>query len=191
MSRRRRPAPVRIDLVEEISAAWDSAWKQNLVTRARDEAEALRRDVATVYGQSATYYLTASEIEREMRRLADIAMGGGGFGPVRFTGLGGISLLDHCREWLCRNYALDHDGGSLTARRYRPKGEPLSPAEKTAPSRSEKRRVRYGVLHFDDGSGANLCGRKNARTRGGYVRKPTEGGEFVTCKSCLKKMEGN
>ena len=187
------------NLTAEIARAWDYCW-------------------ANRYEPERTPYLSATDLERRVRAAADErarnapeGTGDGWMSSVRITGLGGRSLLDHVRDWLCgevRRGRLTTDAagrGHISGARYRPRGVGLSAAEEKAAAVpvEEKRRRRWithlksvwaGVPYLPPFSPA-AC-RANHTRKGGwryYAGRDrvhtTEDPAKVTCKVCRKIAE--
>lgn len=108
-----------LNLPLEFAASWTRLWKANLESRLKGHD----------YG-GRTYFLAASEIERELRdelgRRIRAERPDDYLGTLRISGLGGRPLLDHVRSWLRgevlsgRLEADDRGRGHCSSMRFRP-----------------------------------------------------------------------
>lgn len=178
-----RPFDVRAAL----PAAWDLLWKDRLARR-----------LAGNDFRGDTYYLTASDLEAQVRRFAREDLDGvprGSTGPAwgREAGVrisGDVSAI--VRSWLLSNPRIvGHNflRGHISGMRFRPYGEPIGPAEKTI--EAKERRLadpKPPPLHFARGDGP-LCTFDRCRSRFRRSRTWRTGdASRVTCPACLKKL---
>lgn len=161
------------DLEKYIQEAWDWLWKDNLKRRRKGQDF-----------DGNTYYLTASDLEAQVRTFVQEDLEGkkrGEYGrgvyyhpSVRITGLRRVGgLLGAIRGWLRYNDDLEvHNFGKhhISGARYRPKGQPLSPQEQgtlTKKVKEKEKREKGQVLrHFEDptADGKALCTHKQRAT---------------------------
>jgi len=140
------------NLRDTMHQAWDWLWADNLKSRAEHPDHAAN-----------TYYLTASDLESQVRAFAYDDMqnhprGWAGRGcyasvSIRISGLNGMSLLNHCREWLLRNPTLDRHNmgkGHTSGMRYRPAGQPLGPSEVKTLAVKQAQKDGTAIMHFRD-----------------------------------------
>lgn len=186
------------DLSLAISCAWELLWKANLKDRQEMVAGGHR------YGLARTYFLTATDVERQVRQFAQEQQDGQPWGTsgrsyghctsVRIKTGTSMPLLDIVRRWLHSQYVagkLDrHNSGKghISGMRYRPHGEPISEAEKR--TAVEKSKPRKYLVHYAAHSGAPMACRPNQKlslfSRG---RRPvTKYAENVTCPRCQAIM---
>lgn len=184
---------LRIDLRAEIAAAWDRCWKRNLRSRLKGHD----------YG-GRSYYLTATDLERDMREEFKKRLNSYRF---RIRGLNRRPLLDHVRSWLSGQVSVgvleaDSRGrGHCSGMRFRPAGAPASPAEKKVDALPEAERDRRrNVRHLSVapapkyGDPPRLCfvaPKKKKRVSFASRRRrsyPTRDPGAVTCKKCLKLL---
>jgi hypothetical protein len=169
--------------------AWNYLWAYNL--KKRKEGHDWKGD---------SYYLTATDIERQVRAFAydDFTGQPRGThpygGPIRIYHGGRGSLLQVVRDWLHSQYCSgklerhNFGRGHISGMRYRPKGAPIGEREKVTIKRnSEPRKPR--PHHYGE-RGALLCrqGMKK-RMSWGFNRHPawtTKNWKEVTCQRCLK-----
>ena len=176
-----------------MAAAWDLLWADNLKQRERGGCR-----------PSTTYYLTASDLEAQVRLFADeTAAGepwgtrgrayGRGYGSrIRFSG----DLLGDCRDWLRRNPRLTSHNfgrGHISGERYRPVGEPISEAERGTLAEKAKRasKPRPIHMHIKEGRRRFLCAPEPKAPRWRQSRSQahvTRDASRVTCPRCLKLM---
>jgi hypothetical protein len=170
----------------EIQKAWDQLWSQNLKARA---------STAFNYRKSATYYLTAADIERKVRdNLEKEAFARGDFGPFRIRG----ALGNKVRDWLLsgvRQGRLDSHNfgrGHISGMRFRPKGEEISETEKDTMKKRERSKGRPKPVHLREGGNA-ACAVARAAAAGrklwGFSRSRaymTDNHEDVNCPTCKK-----
>lgn len=197
--RRTRTQPFAIN--DAIPQAWDLLWRSNLEQRKEDEKS------EHVYRKGSTYYLTASDVENQVRQFAqDQANGkpwgtsgrawGRGYGlSVRLSG--GQRLQSKVRDWLLNEVRLgrlashNFGRGHISGMRFRPKGEPLAPAEQRTIEVKEKRKDKPKRLHlYSDGYCSRaLCLKNRKRSPWGRGRSSawcTNDKAKVTCPSCIK-----
>lgn len=179
------------EIKTEIAIAWNKLWGNNLHNRARDF-------------RGNTYYLQAADIEREVRRaFEERAFSKAGItheqwlhGPVyRFR----ISpLLNHVRDWLLeqvrRGNLVTHNfnRGHISGARFRPTGQPLSPAEQRTLAEQDKGyHPTYHYCRPDDEYRRAICriGKPQPRTRvsRSYLLRTNDRAK-VNCRSCLKRL---
>lgn len=201
---KRPTAKVGFDLQEQMQKALEWILESN--KRQREEYKGWR-DIG--------FYFSASDLERRVRSAADeISMGvpygtyenHGGYG-TRIMGLGGMTLLSHCRGYLAHQVVagvLRHDQPSgkrvCSGLRFRPAEDDLTEAEKkSAEKRKENRVIRHYDENFeskrDNSRDINFALCQKDRTKKSYSwRAPrrmirlTNKPEDVTCKLCLKMM---
>jgi hypothetical protein len=196
-----------IDLNKAIPAAWDMLWAQNLKQRKEDLAYE-KKVGKKPFNWSRTYYLTASDIENQVREFAAATRDGKSwdkahiaFGrpmnwpPIRISG----DLKGTVRNWLlrgnggkivCHNFGRGHISGA----RFRPFGEPLATAETETMVKHEKRRKGLAPpkpIHFYDKG--LLCQKKRTNGRHSFYSsrsraRSTGDRSEVTCKACLNLL---
>lgn len=195
------------DINKALPAAWELLWTYNL--NARKKREGFRNE---------TFYLTASDLECQVRRFAEETAAGEAWGSRgrawgRGYGSGGIrfpgNLLGVCRDWLsrearagrlqCHNFGRGHISGM----RYRPAGEPLSEPELKTLAAHERQRAkpRPRPVHARKGGGL-ACAPPGKRVWGFRPSKahaiPVAAGDkgdrlssgfmLVTCARCRKVL---
>lgn len=174
---------MKIDLNQEIRDAIDRVWADCLERR-------------KFWDRADTYHFSATEVARSVRDRARDEMG---TMNVRIVGLDGLPLLEHVRRVLFAEVAAGRltqtvgKGCRITGARFRPAGEPLSPAEKRAAAvpASEKRR-RGNIVHWtgpEGERGERACGKSKPKKPWARRRRrsyPTTDVSRVTCKKCLK-----
>jgi hypothetical protein len=175
-----------------IKFAWDFLWAGNLKARKKNG-----------YGHSATFYLTASDVEAQVRQFAIETAAGESWGTrgrtygkplswptIKMPG----NLLHDVRDWLRneqyagRLTAHNFGKGHISGARYRPVGEPISEAEQTTIKIKAARKDKPRLHHFGKSYGARpMCTIKPGKT---YWRSSkawvTKKSEDVTCPRCLK-----
>lgn len=185
------------DLAKAIPAAWALCWADNLKTRAK----------GGTYRPSTTFYLTASDIENQVRLFGEeTAAGekwgtrgrawGRGYGAtVRISG----DLKGTVRSWLITSVAHGHlqahnfGRGHISGMRFRPVGEPVSDAEQATVKAKEARVNKPRPMHFSKQYGARpLC--TAARPRTTFYGRPSRAWTTtqrpkVTCPRCLKLLK--
>lgn len=130
-------------------------------------------------------------------------------GGVRISGLGGMSLLDHCRAYLGRlviqgKLRTDHPSGKrvCSGLRFRPAHWELTEAEKRGQQAKEKKEERGEIYHYvpnydppHNSFWRPLClekrqkHTKSTRYRPRSFLRKTKDPTKVTCQLCLKLMK--
>lgn len=200
------------DMNKALQYAWDVRWTGNIARRQRD-LEYEKKTGKKSYGWAQSYYLTASDIERTVRDLAEFTQRGEpwptdpeklgyGYGNgIRFPS----NLQNVVRNWLFSNRKLTHHNfgrGHISGARFRPVGEPLAEAElATMVNKQRKRDPNYKApVHFRcDSPWRSLCTHKRMEGKrrsffGGRGRSQAwcnEDKEKVTCKQCLNILASN
>jgi hypothetical protein len=185
-------------LSKALPAAFQRLWEQNLEDRAAG------RDY-----RGHTYYVTATDLERQVRAFACDSKAGrawsthwrDSYGTSRISLNRGprYTLLDAVREWLFtqvragrleRNH--NNGRGHISGEKFRPAGEPLSPAERRGDVARAKR--AEAPVHVY-GQNFQLICRKPTKARSVYSRRggrsktrKTSDASRVTCSKCLKLM---
>lgn len=154
-------------------------------------------------------WLTATDLERRVRAQAAEQLHGQSYGSdawgsgVRITGLNGLTLLDHCRNWLRSQFSrgilrADHPGGrhTCTGLRYRPVEVGLTAAEqRTIDTPAEERSRQAHIVHWQPvrtstGPRTAECQKNKPPRRATYRRAPqpwtTADASKITCKKCQK-----
>lgn len=174
-----------------IAAAWDFLWADNLRQRAKGDA----------FRNSTTYYLTASDVENQVRQFAadqregrEWGASGRAYGTpctwpvIKFPG----DLLGDCRDWLRNNRRLTSHNfgrGHVSGARYRPVGEPLAEAEQATIKEKAERSTRVRVVHLGD-NGRCACVKRTSWSKSNYRISMTRDGSKVTCPRCVKIVAG-
>lgn len=201
------------DVAKAIPIAWDMLWANNLKQRKEDEAFEKKRGKKP-YAWQRTYYLTASDVENQVRLLAAATRDGKPWNeapiaygnpmiwpPLRISLPGRNDLKGVVRDWLLRgnggkivghNYGKGHVSGA----HFRPIGEIIPDTEvKTTVARQERIRnpgsVKPRPVHAKGGKFGMLC-RKKARspfTNSKYYCRVVEDESKVTCKQCLNLLK--
>jgi hypothetical protein len=176
------------DVCAAIPEAWDYLWKDNLKQRKK-------MTQGWSYGYSETFYLTATDVENQVRQFALEALEGkprGSYGRAYGRPVGhkliirGGSLNGAVRDWLLRNPEIEgfnFGRHHISGKRFRPKGEPLAEAEKETMREKERRKDLPRPLHL------------SKKHRPACVTKPIRGWRpskawmttdkaRVTCKRC-------
>lgn len=136
---------IGFNVQEAIVFAWQHLWALNLKRRA---------DGNDFRGN--TYYLTAADVEAQVRTLAYESMNGEKWGSsgdgryATYTGdirisVGGGGLNNVVRHWLLTNRNITHHNfarGHISGARFRPVGEPLAPKEQATLEKQAKERKR-------------------------------------------------
>lgn len=197
---------IAFDVRAAIPAAWDKMWAENLKRRREDVAYE-KKHGRRPFDAARTYFLTAASIEREVREMADRAATATGmsWGVVRISG----NLQRAVRDWLLRGprglQQHNFGRGHISGMRFRPRGEPLAPAEKATNAAHEKRAAdrkagKESRRHFSmRGYGSHpQCVVEQRRKKGhghGLWRQSkarvTRDATEVTCPSCLKWIAAN
>lgn len=176
------------DMRAAIAFAWAQCWADNLVRRA-----------AGGDYRGNTYYLTASDVECQVRRLANETMQGKSWGSTgRAWGRGwegGVRLPGdvqaQVRDWLLHNPDVEgHNFGRshISRMRFRPRGEPLAPGEQHTLNTPRKTWAEKPV-HYSRTYGPPKCvearvGRFYDTWRRRSTRTDSDWAN-VTCKRCL------
>lgn len=177
------------DMQAAIAFAWAVCWADNIAKRAAGNDY-----------RGNTYYLTASDVENQVRRLAyettqgkswgstGRAWGRGREGGVRLPG----DVQAQVRDWLLHNPDIEGHNfgrGHISGMRFRPRGEPLAPGEQHTLNTPRKPWAEKPV-HYSRTYGPPKCvearvsrfynsmRRRNTRTDSDW--------ENVTCPRCLK-----
>ncbi len=181
-------------LQQAIAFAWNFLWQDNLAMRAKNNDF-----------RGNTYYLTASDVEDQVRQLAyESHQGkpwgstgrawGGAAGKLRIS-VPGSTLQHEVRDYLLSNRNItghNFGRGHISGMRFRPVGEPIGPAEKTLAKKAEQRaNPKPRPIHYAPGSSTKpLCSKRSAfarwNPRGPRVRSDWE---QVTCKRCQNLKE--
>lgn len=190
------------DLAKAIPAAWKLQWKQKQEWAA--DPKMMR------YRSSMTQYLTARDIENQVRAFAEEQAQGKAWGSsgaswcnvqgVRIRLGGRMRLLDVVRRWLQREESAgrlashNFGRGHISGARYRPANLPISDTEKKTMKRKEARRGQVRVVHFYSAARehgrAMLC----RPPKPGYHRfsrntpRCSKEKSEVTCPRCLKLL---
>jgi hypothetical protein len=197
----------KFDVRAAIVAAWDLLWADNLKRRLKEEALDKKLGRKSSRFASQTYYLTASDLEDQVRSFAeDTAQGRpwrkerayGGYGfRVRLSG----DLQSAVRDFLLRGNGgriVGHNFGKghISGMRFRPAGEPISPSEeKTIAAKAERRaNPRRIVEHYSETYGGYpLCTSESATGKRVFHFRPSKASvtkkrEEVTCRRCLNLL---
>jgi hypothetical protein len=193
---------VGIDVEKACREAWDGLWADNLRIREKHKDSPFRLP--------GTYYLTATDLERAIRRHVEAKLRGdtkvnwkewryGTWSTVRISipGCRG-GLMQAVRNWLydqrCSGKLEEHNfgRGHISGARYRPAGEPIGPAEKETMERHEEERTRdYKANPLPVHAQGMLCtftGGFRWRRGGGWRRRTTSKRNEITCKACLNLL---
>jgi hypothetical protein len=188
------------DLAKAIPQAWAFLWADNLRQRAEDEKK------SHVYRPGNTYFLTASDVENQVRQFAQDQHNGKKWGDggraygraytfVRITGAGNLQAL--VRSWLLREVRMgrlsshNFGRGHISGMRFRPYGEPLAESEvktiKVKEARADKPRIQHSTRRY---GGRPLCMEAQMKGKGMGWRPSkawtTTQWDKVTCPRCLK-----
>lgn len=188
---------IGINLQQACATAWAVCWARHLANREKCLKSRFK------YGLAETYYLTGTDLERQIREAvaeAARAAGHSGYGIRISTGHRG-GLLDVVRRWLSTQASAgvlevhNFGRGHISGARYRPAGAPMAPAEVKTVHRNEVRRSRANPVHAaaSEQSALLLCqqpkhGGGGWRRRAPIGRKPAEYGK-VTCPRCLRMIK--
>lgn len=180
---------IKFDVLKAIEHSWRVLWESRLNRRNDD----YRGD---------SYYLTASDLVNQVRACAQAEYDGELWPtePRNYYGAGqygwrlkGANIMDCVRSWLATNSQLQRHNfgrGHISGMRYRPVGEPLSPAEQKTLAKKEQRRLnpRPSPRHYKNG-GPMLC-RKNQKPSfwGRSKAWTTTDKTKVTCPRCAKLL---
>lgn len=186
----------KFNVEQAISQAWDQLWKEKEGQRAKPSS----------WRGSEGFYITRQEIIRKVRAYAyaDIK----GLPREKADYDYGVRLnfnLDGAVcSWLSRG---EHSGrleghafgrNTITGRRYRPAGVPLSEVEKrTLKAKAERKPYSERAIHLNKAShwpGRAACAAEQKRalyrrSKGSSARL-TKDWEKVSCPRCLKLIEG-
>jgi hypothetical protein len=178
----------------------------DLQVRFREALNYLLQQTQKPEGWYGKPYFSASCLERVVRENTQKEVTG--YRSVRFTGLGIVTLLEHCRNYLSRcvrNGELRGDQPSgkhtCTGLRFRSANQELTDAEnktQAIPREERHRRIRHFDVYCPSSDSGPfrpmkpLC-QKNKIKRRRYAARPkntylTDHPEEVTCKNCLKMM---
>ena len=177
------------DMQAAIAFAWAVCWADNLAKRAAGDDF-----------RGNTYYLTASDIEVQVRRLAHETVQGKPWGSTgRAWGRGwegGLRLPGNVqaqvRDWLLSNPELEGHNfgrGHISGMRFRPRGEPMAPGEQRTVSKPKKtwweKPVHYARTYGPPKCVENRVSKFYNSMRRRSVRTESDW-EHVTCPRCLK-----
>lgn len=175
------------DMQGAIAFAWAVCWADNLARRAAGNDH-----------RGNTYYLTATDVETQVRRLAHETMQGKSWGSTgRAWGRGwegGVRLPGdvqaQVRDWLLSNPDVEGHNfgrGHISGMRFRPRGEPLAPGEQHTLNTPRKPWAEKPV-HYSSNHGRALCVKARVsiyiRWRRPTTRTASDWAQ-VTCKRCL------
>ena len=170
-------------------------------TKSREEYEAKNDTDHQWYADAS--YTTATDLERKFRDNT----GTGYWSRARLQGLGGVSLLHHCRDFLQRHPGLKANNPAnshcSSGMRYRPHDWKLAPSEERTYKAKSKEKPRHycpSEKHGRDliGGWYPLCLvdtklKKKPNWRGRQSRgigpRVSNKVEEVTCPKCLKAIE--
>lgn len=175
------------DMQGAIAFAWAVCWVDNLARRASGDDY-----------RGNTYYLTAADIEAQVRRLAYETMQGKAWGSTgRAWGRGwegGVRLPGdvqaQVREWLLSHPEIEWHNfgrGHISRMRFRPRGEPLAPGEQHTLNTRRKPWAEKPV-HYSPNYGRALCVKARVSIYSRWRRPTTRTASDwaqVTCKRCL------
>lgn len=197
----------RFDTRTAIAHAWAFLWADNL--RQRKE---MSKPGAFNYGLPTTFYLTASDVESQVRRFAretaegkpwgstGRAMGREGawtaHGKLRMPG----GLNGDVRDWLLHNRDIESHNfgkGHISGMRFRPRGEPLGEAEVKTMERKTKQKAdraagKLPPRHYSaDRYGSTILCVKRRALWSRRRRQPwsTNVADEVTCPRCRNKLK--
>ena len=172
-----------------VPTAWELCWRDNVQRRANGGDF-----------RGNTYYLTASDIEMQVRRFAKEQLAGKPWGSTgrawgrdTYSGVwleGDVQVV--VRDWLLRNPRLQRHNfgrGHVSGMRFRPVGEPLAPAEE----RTLNKQAQPKPVHLRAKDDKPVCQwGKPPRKRSMFSShrrrtwpRMTENTEEVTCTHCL------
>lgn len=184
------PKTFVFDCQKAIAAAWDHCWKQNL------EMRAMGRDF-----RGNTYYLTASDVEAQVRAFAEDTVQGQPWGTTDRSLMGYMvkirlpgNLNEMVRSFLLRNPNItghNYGKGHISGMRFRPAGEPLGEVAEAslAKKAKEKANPKPKPVHFSKNYYRALCQEERMKGKFSYSRpsgRKTSDPTKVTCKRCLK-----
>lgn len=183
-----------------LPAAWDFLWASNLKDRAAGH---------DYRGQ--TYYVTATDLERQVRAFAQDSMEGRAwttpgreyYGGVKIQLNAGphVTLLDVCRRWLFDQVAAgkldrNHNNGRghISGEKFRPAGAPLSPSELRGIEAKEQR--AEAPVHMYGQGHKLICRKPSTKPRSLFSRssgrsktRKSSNPANVTCKKCMEIMQ--
>ena len=185
------------NIPQAIQAAWDVLWADNLKRRAEDSA----------FRVSETYYLCAADVENQVRAFAEDTFYGrpwrkdrqyGAYPTgIRFKG----DLKRTVRDWLFARVstgilAVHNFGrGHISGARFRPAGEPISPAEqgtlkkKLDQKLNPKPKLKHYSKHGFSGRPACTASRRRSPfSRSNHRIWTTKDQKEVTCPRCAKLL---
>lgn len=181
-----------IDFSQAIPAAFVCVWQRNLKMRAAGNDF-----------RGNTYYVTASDVEEQVRCFAEDQLAGKPWGTKESYGRGwhnGLrisgDLTGAVRQWLLRNCDGHNFGrGHISGMRFRPRGEPIGPTEQATLQKKAEERANPKVkpVHYSYTYGPAHCvlaakEKRGLRYWGNALRSrahTVSDWEHVTCKRCL------
>lgn len=190
------------DLKAAMTEALDWLWTYKAAERKKLEAKG---DTSDRWYAEHTY-TTATELERRVRsalcerqnsaKVGAYGINGGIYSGFRIQGLGGISLLDHCRRFLLRSGLERHNfgRGHVSGERFRAPGVEIPESER----KTLEAKAKTKPVHLKRASAwAPLCTEGRKSQRGTFSRhrshRPstslTQEADKVTCPRCRKLME--
>lgn len=177
--------------------AWDALWANNLKLRKKDK---------NTRWANRTYYLTAADIENQVRSYAQnqfdgrpwdtkyIACGRPGQYGWRIRG----NLQAMVRAWLFGNSQLTSHNfgrGHISGARFRPVGDPIAPSEQETNARHTKQRAEgyQRTLHYAAHMGGTILCQQARRAKRSYSSGRSRAWDTrdkakVTCKQCLNLL---
>lgn len=180
------------DFNKAIPAAFAHLWNLNLQKRAAGDDY-----------RGNTYYLTASDVEEQVRCFAEDQLAGKPWGTTVSYGRGwhnGLRISGDLnaavRQWLLRNCDGHNFGrGHISGMRFRPRGEPVGPIEQATLQKKAEERANPKVkpVHYSYTYGHPHCVLAAAKKRGRRIwgsmhrsrAHTVSDWEHVTCKRCL------
>jgi hypothetical protein len=195
---------VAFNLAKAISEAWKLQWKQ------KEEMNDEKRADMQYY--RANLYLTASDLEAQVRLFAEEQIAGekwGSRGPAWGKGYGSSvrislgrrqTLLDACRDWLLseqragRLSSFNFGRGHISGARYRPAGMEISETEQKTLEAKRKRRETPRPVHAKvrQGGSAIVCMQDRMKGRIRMSRSKTRSSidpNEITCPRCQKLID--
>lgn len=184
---------MKFDTKLAIVTAWKELWAKNLRTRKKEKGR----------WAAATYYLTAADVERQVRAYAWATLNGKSWSDAEYYGqsvrISG-NLKGKVRDFLLRNPEItghNFGRGHISGMRFRPYGEPIGPVELETMAKKERAKDRPPVKHFGKSySSRALCVTEAAKAKGrriwGWRQSRawvTSTAEEVTCPRCLNLMK--
>lgn len=183
------------DLNQAMEDAWNWLWADNL--KRRKSGNDWKGD---------SYYLTATDLERQVRSFAEedfegkprgsTGRGSYSYGTtVRISTGGRGNLLNIVRDWLHAQYTKgrferhNFGRGHISGMRYRPTGEPIGERAIKTMKAKEKRANTPRPIHYATNYGATpLCVQRKGRFMWSRSRARTaKNWKEVNCKRCLNK----